>query len=311
MTEIAIRNAGALRLDEQQTEWTPAQHAALKQLGIDKAPEGDLVVFMHQAQRTGLDPFAKQIYLIGRKAYNPATKQSEVKWTIQTSIEGLRITAQRTGQYQGQTPPEWCGEDGVWRDIWLGPGNPAAARVGILRAGHAAPTYGVSIFKEFAQTYGKEGQLTHMWADKPAHMIAKCAEANGLRKAFPNDLSDIYIPEEMDKEDMRVHMTVSQQQHRPGMSIQEAHKLRTQPAGPEIEAPQEAMADEQDVAELNGLAQQLGLTTPEAGVEYLTKVTGRDARTPDQLKADEVEKVAAALRADIAAAEAARAQDAS
>lgn len=196
MTEIAIRTGGALALDPGQTDWTERQRAALEQLGVADAPAGDLAVFLHQAQRTGLDPFSRQIYLI--KRWDGREKKN--KWTIQTGIDGFRQRAEEHPQYAGQTPPQWCGDDGVWREVWPHRGNPPhAARVGVVRKDWPQPVYAVAHFWEYAQTT-KDGDLTRMWSDKAAVMIAKCAEALALRKAFPRALSGLYIPEETQRD---------------------------------------------------------------------------------------------------------------
>lgn len=192
--EIETRqHRSALAVSAGQTSWTDEQMAALRQLGVEQASNGDLAVFLNYAQRTGLDPFARQIYMIGRRA-----KQGDnwvTKWTIQASIDGLRIVAERSGDYAGQTEPEFCGEDGVWRNVWTSAQPPVAARIGVLRHGFQQPCYGVAYYDEYVQL-GKDGKPTAMWL-KPRIMLAKCAEAVALRKAFPNDLSGIYTADEM------------------------------------------------------------------------------------------------------------------
>jgi phage recombination protein Bet len=186
---------GALALTSDQIQWTPAQRAALVQIGLDKADDANLSVFLHYCQRTGMDPFTRQIYMIGRWDRNAG----RLKYTIQMAIDGFRIIAQRSLQYAGQTEPQWCGPDGVWKDVWVDHTKPpVAARIGVLRHGWPQPTYAVAHFAEFAPM--RDGKLEPMWQRMPANQIAKCAEAAALRKAFPNDLSGMYVPEELEKD---------------------------------------------------------------------------------------------------------------
>lgn len=197
MTEIEQRPAGALAVRPGQTDWTSDQIAALQHLGIDSSVGGgDLKVFLTYAQRTGLDPFARQIYLIGRRQFDNEKKAWTKKWTIQCGIDGFRIVAQRSGKYRGQTPAQWCGEDGQWRDTWLSADPPSAARAGVLHADFDAPLYAVALWSEYAQTTSK-GELTAMWKRYGALMLHKCAEALALRRAFPHDLSGLYTVDEM------------------------------------------------------------------------------------------------------------------
>lgn len=192
--EVAtIQPAGTLALRGDQVDWNDTQRAALAQIGIDEAPRGDQLVFLHVAQRSQLDPFAQQIYLIGR--WDSAAKKK--KWTIQTGIQGFRVIADRREEYTGQTKPEWCGPDGQWTDVWLSDEPPVAARVGIKRRDQDEPNWGVVKFAEFAGKKG-DGSLNSMWLTKGSYMISKCAEAAGFRRAFPQDFAGLYIDEEMD-----------------------------------------------------------------------------------------------------------------
>jgi hypothetical protein len=89
--------------------------------------------------------------------------------TIQAGIDGLRSIAERTGQLDG-SETHWCGEDGVWTDVWLAAKPPAAAKTILHRKGASHPFVGVARFADYNAGQG-------LWSKMPAAMIAKCSEA--------------------------------------------------------------------------------------------------------------------------------------
>lgn len=162
-----------------------------KRAGRD-ATDLELALFAEQVQRTRLDPFIGQIYGI----YRYDSRAGGEVMQVQVGIDGLRLLAERTGKYLGQTPEEWCDKDGNWTDVWLSPDPPAAARVGVWKAGAKEPTFAVALYREYVQTT-KDGAPTGQWPSMPANQLAKCAEAKALRRAFPAETSGLTVPEEL------------------------------------------------------------------------------------------------------------------
>lgn len=186
MTELALPTTG------DQSQWTEQEAAIARAAGLVawdykrrqevSAPRATAEAFLAHCRRTQLDPIARQIYAIHRDG----------KWGIQVSIDGARLIAERSQKYEGQTPVQWTGDGQTWVDVWLDQKPPAAARVGVYKAGFREPMIAVANFSAYAAG-------GPMWSKMPALMLGKCAEMLALRKAFPQDLSGLYSSEEMDQ----------------------------------------------------------------------------------------------------------------
>jgi phage recombination protein Bet len=198
----------ALALREDQTQWDGNQLAVLHQGGIDQdVTEPELAAFLHECQRRKLDPFSRQIYLIGRYDRNKGRKV----YSSQTSIDGFRLIARRAADRSGI---DYSYEDTIWFDdkggrheVWLSPGTPAAAKVVVIRNGQRFDA--VARYGAYVQT-NRDGEPQGLWRSMADVLIAKCAEGLALRKAFPEDLGGIYTEEEMAQADnpQRVQATV-------------------------------------------------------------------------------------------------------
>ena len=287
MTEVAHRTQGqtALTITEDQASFNDTQLAALAQIGVDTNRPADVAVFFHQAKRTGLDPFNREIYMITRKG----------KPTIQTGIDGFYKIANRAARVNGGTwgIPEtlWCGEDGQWRDVWLSKKAPAAAKVTVERDGSKFTVVAVT------DEYKAQGPL---WDKMPARMVAKCAEALAIRKAFPGDLSGLYTSEEMMQADSPEN--APQQPQPQGGRFGLGGNFRAPAHAPE--QPQEdpvVMSDSTQWAAVNDLMEAIGITeNADKGAEMQRWATEqgitREIRSMKALTADEADQFAGYLR---------------
>jgi phage recombination protein Bet len=199
-SSLAVRNGSitqqqttALAIRAGQEEFNDRQRAALVAMGVsEKATRAELAVFFHQCQRTQLDPFQKQIYLIHRKA-----KDGD-RWvdkpTTQIGIDGFRVIRDRIADRKGlrveYEDTIWYSADGQALDVWLWDEPPAACKVTVTVDGRRFPS--VLRFNEYCQR-NKDGDRTGKWRDAFAHQIEKCCEADALRRAFPNDMSGLIL----------------------------------------------------------------------------------------------------------------------
>lgn len=165
-------------------DFTQEQVKLIKTLIAPNANDNELKLFLYQAQRSGLNPLTRQIYCIHRGG----------KMTIQTSIDGFRVIAERSGTYGGQDEPKFEYDD---------KGRLLNAKVTVYRFSSDGTRYpaatGVAFWSEYVQEYN--GKVQGLWAKMPHTMLAKVAEALALRKAYPQDLSGLYTNDEMEQND--------------------------------------------------------------------------------------------------------------
>lgn len=151
------------------------------------ATKAEFELFVHACNRTGLDPFLKQIHAV--KRWNSKLGREEM--TIQTGIDGFRLIADRTEGYAPGKEPSYIYDenrkvvaatsyvkkmtkDGTWHEVGA-----------------------TAHWSEYCPTPSKDGKISSFWVKMPHVMLAKCAEALALRKAFPANFSGLYTKEEM------------------------------------------------------------------------------------------------------------------
>ena len=197
MSEISTQVAGLQEFGVIDVE----KLKTMKNMIAKDATNEELELFAMYCNRVKLDPFSNQIHFIKRNG----------KPAFQTSIDGFRIVANRTGKYSGQTDVEYGPEIDFTFTItkWEGFGEnkkkkqesfvkkvPSYAKVGVHRRGFDGPLYSTAYFEE----YCPEPPNQTVWKKMPRVMLAKVAEAAALRKAFPNDLAGIYTDDEMQQD---------------------------------------------------------------------------------------------------------------
>jgi len=150
------------------------------------ASDDEFELFVHACKRTGLDPFMKQVYAV--KRWDSSLGRQAL--TIQTSIDGFRLIAERTGRYSPGKETKFEYDENK---------NLISATAYVKKMTADGTWHEVSataFFEEYAQK-SKEGKLTSFWAKMPKTMLAKCSEALALRRGFPAELSGLYTTDEM------------------------------------------------------------------------------------------------------------------
>lgn len=184
----------ARRRDIQRPAFTPQQINLITEtfrLNLPNYKDGrrrellphELSIFLHHVKSKRLDPLANQICAVWRwdKRIN------DYRMTVQTQIDGFRLIAARTGSYAGSDDPVYVVND---------QGVPESATVTVWRMvrGQRCAFTATARWTEYCPAGDDAG---FMWRSKPFLMIGKCAEGLALRKAFPAELSGMYLEEEL------------------------------------------------------------------------------------------------------------------
>lgn len=159
------------------------------QIMSQKLSTEDFNLFLYICKRTGLDPLTKQIHAVPHWS----TTLGKYVMTVISGIDGFRLVGQRTGTYAGQ-------DDVVYDPADESLTNPKKATVTVYKmiGGTRVPFTATARWNEYVKL-SKEGKVDGQWSKMPYLMLGKCAEALALRKAFPNELSGVYTPEEMEQ----------------------------------------------------------------------------------------------------------------
>ena len=160
------------------------------------ATNEELQLFLWVAKKHRLDPLTRQLHAVKRNVTKHHQDEKGI-WcsgevmTIQVGIDGYRAMAARYKDYGGIDEPEY-------QFAKTGDKIPTMARVRVWKKGFDHPSIGIAYWDEYAPNL--DLPTSFMWSKMPKHMLAKCAEALALRRAYP-ELSDLYTDEEMAQHD--------------------------------------------------------------------------------------------------------------
>jgi phage recombination protein Bet len=177
------RDAQRHRTEQEPLRFTAEQEAMILNTYAPGASKEEFDVLMETAKARRVNPILRQVFFVQR--YD--TEKKRTVWAVQVSIDGLRAMADRSGLYAGQDEPEYLTNE---------KGELECCKVRVYRSDWPRPVVGVAYWSECVQKT-REGGATKFWREKPRLMLAKCAEAQALRKAFPEDTGGIYIEDEM------------------------------------------------------------------------------------------------------------------
>jgi hypothetical protein len=194
-------------------EFTAKELAALKKEHAPGATDEQFELWLADCKQRGLVPVRDVLLQLRTgEEWDPSigARVKRTKAVYITTIGGIRKLAEGTGKYAGQLPSKWIyldaeGRPTIESEVPLpDPKNepypllPWAAKATILRKDFDAPLSVVARFWAYAQRQ-RDGSLTAIWGQKgrAAEMLEKCAESLAFRKGFPEQLSGLYIAEEL------------------------------------------------------------------------------------------------------------------
>lgn len=178
-----------------------AQVKALKSMVAPKATEVEFVNFIEYCRSKGADPFERDMYCVVYEGQRRSV-------TFQTGIDRFRKLAN-----SDPAQPLVGSDEPVFGPMVNAPApackqqfpHPEWCSVTVRKqfpSGHIGAFVGKVWWDEYYPGDGTRGQ---MWQDKPRNQLAKCAEAQALRKASPG-VGRLYVTEEMERMDApRLH----------------------------------------------------------------------------------------------------------
>jgi phage recombination protein Bet len=192
---VAVKPSGALTVPRQDL---------IRVLGNSLYPgaaEESIALVLGYCEATGLDPMLKPVHIVPMWD----SKAKRMRDVIMPGVNSHRVAASRTNQFAGMSEPEFGPTiDRTFREKDGGAftlSYPEWCRVTVRRqlpSGIVAEFPAVEYWEENYATAGRDTDAPNaMWRRRIRGQLAKCAEAQALRKAFP-ELAAALTAEEME-----------------------------------------------------------------------------------------------------------------
>jgi len=150
----------------------------------------EIVLFLKTCQSEGLDPWAKEIYLIKYDAKSAAS--------MVISADAYLKTAETNDNYNGHEAgiilKDIAGKLEFRQGSFVLPEEESKLAGGwakVYRKDRAKSFYAAVPISEYRK-YTRDGKPSRFWNEMPASMIRKVALSHALKEAFPNRYSGIY-----------------------------------------------------------------------------------------------------------------------
>lgn len=217
ITNITPAQVGVLSVFDK------AQLALIKRTVAADCNDSEFDLFITVAAKLKLNPLKKQIYAFVFNKDKPARRNM----VLVTAISGLRTIAERTGNYRPDDALPVYEYDEALKNPEKNPLGLVSCTVKVWKHSHGqwfatphqvfwdayAPLVEDGTWEDKGETWEngnakktfvKNGKVTldsgkPRWRTDPRGMLAKCAEAGALRKAWPDEMAQLYEESEMDR----------------------------------------------------------------------------------------------------------------
>ncbi len=198
---------------KQQKTQTPAMamseeelFAVLENSIYPGAKRTSIKMAVNYCSAAGLDIMQKPVHLVPMSVKNSQSGQYEMRDVVMPGIGLYRTQAARSGQYAGVSEPEF-GADVTETLGGVQITYPRDCKVTVHRQmenGAIVAFTARELWKENYATQKRDSDSPNaMWKKRPFAQLAKCAEAQALRKAFP-ELGEMPTADEMEGKELAI-----------------------------------------------------------------------------------------------------------